>query len=128
MYCLDNGTLLRHLMGFVILPHLSECHFKPHTHDMGPRGTKHHFWQPVLIKKCQEAHILCVLLSFSQKRYIMISQNLQEIVNFVSIYFESPETHNLNKDHNYLWISLNEYCRYITKLYLIVFKKINCRL
>ena len=30
---------------------------------------------------------------------VIIIQNLQETVNFVSIYFESPGTHNLNKDH-----------------------------
>ena len=40
----------------------SEWYFNQHIHKMGLRGPKHHFWQPVLIKKCQKAQILCVPL------------------------------------------------------------------
>ena len=72
---------------------------------MGPWGTKHDIWPPVLIKKCQQAQIACVYLFSCQKTYIIIFQNSQEILNFVPIYFESPGTHNLNKDHNFSWIS-----------------------
>ena len=52
---------------------------------MGPFGHKHHFWQPVLIKKCQKAQIPCVPLIFCQKADAMVFQNSQEIVNFVPI-------------------------------------------
>ena len=52
---------------------------------MGPRGSKNHFWQPVLIEKCQKALIPCVPLFCCQKTYIIIFQNSQKIVNFVSI-------------------------------------------
>ena len=105
MYCLDIGTLLWHLMCFVILSHWIQCYFNPHIHKMGPWKTKYHFWKPVLIEKCQKAQIACVPLFSSQKACIIIFQNSQEMANFVPIYFESPGTHNLNKNHNFLWIS-----------------------
>ena len=72
---------------------------------MGPWGTKYHFWQPILIEKCQKAQIPCVPLFYIRKTCIIIFQNSQEIANFVPIYLESPGTHNLNKDHNFFWIS-----------------------
>ena len=105
MYCLDIGTLLWHLLCFVILSHWRECYFNLHIHKRGPWGTKYHFWQPVLIEKCQKAKISCVPLFSSQKTCIIIFQNSQEIVNFIPIYFESLRTHNLDKDRNFLWIS-----------------------
>ena len=83
-------------MGFVIF-----SHFNPHIHKMGPGATKHHFWRPVLIEKCQKTQIPCVPLFSCHKTYIIIVQNLQEIPNFVPIYFESPGAHNLDKDHNF---------------------------
>ena len=105
MYCLDIGTLLWHLMCFVIVSHWSECYFDPQIYKIGPWGTKYHFWQPVLIEKCQKAQIPCVPLFSRQKTCITIFENSQEIVNSIPIYFESPGTHNLNKDHNFSWIS-----------------------
>ena len=105
MYCFDIDTLLWHLMDFVILFHWSECYFNPHIHKIAPRGPKHDFWQPVLIYKCQKGQISCVPLFSCQKTYIIIFQNSQEYVNFIPIYFDSPGTHQLNKDNNFSGIS-----------------------
>ena len=52
---------------------------------MGPWEPNHHFWQRVLIEKCQKAQIPYVPLFSCQKTYITIFQNSQEIVNFVPI-------------------------------------------
>ena len=49
-----------------------EYYFNSHIHKMGPRGPKHHSWQPVFTEKCQKAQIACVLLFCCQKAYITI--------------------------------------------------------
>ena len=89
-----------HLMVVIIL-----SPFNPYVHKMGPRRTKHQFWRQVLIKKWRKVQIPRVPFFSCQKTYIIIVQNSQEILNFVPIYFESSETRNLNKDHNFSEIS-----------------------
>ena len=105
MYCLDIGTLLWDLMCFVILSHRRECYFNPIYIKWVPEEPNTIIWQPILIEKCQKAQIPCVPLFYIRKTCIIIFQNSQEIANFVPIYLESPGTHNLNKDHNFFWIS-----------------------
>ena len=67
---------------------------------MGPWGTKYHFWQSVLIKKMPESSdSMCSFIFLTENIYHNFSE-FTKIVNFVLIYFQSPGTHNLNKDHN----------------------------
>ena len=108
-----NGFCYIHLMVFIIL-----SPFNPYVHKMGPWKTKHQFWRQVLIGKCREVQIPSVPLFSSQKTYIIIVQSTQEILNFVPIYFESSETHNLNKDHNFFWINPSS-----SKIMIYVFYK-----
>ena len=125
MYCLDISTLLWHLMWSVILSHWSECYFKTHIHKMCPWGTKHHFWQSVLIEKCQKAQIPYVPLFSSQETCIIIFQNSRDIVNFIPIYFESTGTHNLNKGQYFSWIGplqvKLQYCMFSKNTWNLIF-------
>ena len=75
MYCLGIGTLLWHLMDFVILSHWSECYLKLHIHKMGPRGPKNHFWQPVLIKKMPvSSDSMCFFIFLQENIYHSFSE------------------------------------------------------
>ena len=47
-------------MGSVILFHWGKCYFNPQMHEMGSRGPKPQFCQPVVLENCQKAQIPCV--------------------------------------------------------------------
>ena len=58
MYCLGIGPLpVMVLNGFCYIVSLTECYFNSHMHKMSPWGSRHYFWQPILLAKYQKAQI-----------------------------------------------------------------------
>ena len=58
MYCLGFGPLpVMVLNGFCYIVSLTECYFNSHMHKMSPWGSRHYFWQPILLAKHLKAQI-----------------------------------------------------------------------